>query len=282
MPKARSKNPNRPARTAPPKQKRPPKKRGNKGDFHGSRLAYLNSRLTAYNLAGTKVSFPDFWLETMRGYWSRFPWYIPITEEPPAEIPDEDISNMSADELVDRAKIMTALEEVSRLMFATCLPHGHERVPVRNSNVGSAIVPLQTDVLTRTPGLTYSQNTTLRSLGILLSYDQLGRSISHDARRTSTLSLPTGFQTSQAGRASRSETALLAIGTKTTCLLYGISVLKKQNGCTRRKWTHGSCLNSKLSQARSHRKREYAFFIFSKLSNGSPVLEKTSPKFYSP
>ena len=94
----------------------PPKKRGNKGDFHGLRLEYLNSRLASYHSNGNKTSFHDFWTETFNGYWRRFPWIIPLTVDPiDSEVPDEDedLSKLSAEELIQRATIMSTIESVS-------------------------------------------------------------------------------------------------------------------------------------------------------------------------
>lgn len=100
-----------------------PKKRGNKGDFHGLRLEYLNSRLPIYHDNGNKASFSDFWAETFTGYWRRFPWTVPLTIDPP-QAPheeDEDISQLSAEELHQRATIMTTIESVSVLEFSILL-----------------------------------------------------------------------------------------------------------------------------------------------------------------
>lgn len=100
-------------KTSGKKAKRPPQKRGNKGDFHGLRLEYLNSRLPAYHYNGNKMSFTDFWAETFTGYWQRFPWTVPLTTEPvePSD-EEEDISKLSAEELHQRAMIMSTIEKV--------------------------------------------------------------------------------------------------------------------------------------------------------------------------
>lgn len=92
-----------------PSAAKAPKKRGNKGDFHGSRLEFLNARVETYVNSGKG---PDFWATLMAAYWDRFPWTVPINEEPAQPILDEDISTLSPEEILQRAKIMHATEEV--------------------------------------------------------------------------------------------------------------------------------------------------------------------------
>lgn len=102
-----------------------PKKRGNKGDFHGARLAYLESQLDAFDVARQKRGYSDVWDNLFVGYWLRFPWFLPLTEDPPpAGAPDDDISNLSADELVQRAQIISATEKVGLIFtpFISCIP----------------------------------------------------------------------------------------------------------------------------------------------------------------
>ena len=97
----------------PPKSRKPPKKRGNKGDFHGSRKQYLTSLLPAYDAARGKSGFADFWSDTFSGYWRRFPWTVPIDQEPPATLPEDDLSKLSEEEMKQRADILTNTEQVS-------------------------------------------------------------------------------------------------------------------------------------------------------------------------
>jgi hypothetical protein len=60
------------------------KRRGPKGYFRDSQLAYLESNLPAYN-ATTKGNRHNFWHKFYTGWWQRFPWKLGDGDEPPTD-----------------------------------------------------------------------------------------------------------------------------------------------------------------------------------------------------
>lgn len=68
------------------KKNREPKggKSGNPGIFHGTRRDYLHEHLETFvDLKNSsRGSQKEFWDKLFAGYWSRFPWYVPIDKEP--------------------------------------------------------------------------------------------------------------------------------------------------------------------------------------------------------
>ncbi|KAK7064878.1 hypothetical protein R3P38DRAFT_2757470 [Favolaschia claudopus] len=63
-----------------------PKKRGNPGDFHGARRAFLFSRLDDYCKQSAEKTTRTWWADLWKEYWALFPWEIPISQEPPADL----------------------------------------------------------------------------------------------------------------------------------------------------------------------------------------------------
>ncbi|KAK7039754.1 hypothetical protein R3P38DRAFT_2769899 [Favolaschia claudopus] len=63
-----------------------PKKRGNPGDFHGARRAWLFSRLDEYCKQSAEKTTRTWWADLWRDYWATFPWEIPINQEPPEDL----------------------------------------------------------------------------------------------------------------------------------------------------------------------------------------------------
>ncbi|OJT12471.1 hypothetical protein TRAPUB_10979 [Trametes pubescens] len=68
------------------KKKREPKggKPGNPGIFHGARRDYLHEHIKTFAELKHKArgSQNTFWEKLYAGYWSRWPWYIPLDKEP--------------------------------------------------------------------------------------------------------------------------------------------------------------------------------------------------------
>ncbi|KAJ7355974.1 hypothetical protein DFH08DRAFT_803898 [Mycena albidolilacea] len=68
------------------------KKRGSSSDFAGQRLVFLTSKIPEYVGAskkkGTKLAKTEglrvFWPKVFQAYWDKFPWDLPLTEEPDA------------------------------------------------------------------------------------------------------------------------------------------------------------------------------------------------------
>ncbi|KAJ7071709.1 hypothetical protein B0H15DRAFT_957613 [Mycena belliarum] len=64
-----------------------PKKRGNKGDFHGQRLDFLEDRLPEYFAASRDGKTSKFWASLFEDYWSKFYWGLALDEEPTGPAP---------------------------------------------------------------------------------------------------------------------------------------------------------------------------------------------------
>ncbi|KAJ8514956.1 hypothetical protein ONZ45_g7563 [Pleurotus djamor] len=66
-----------------------PRKRGNRGDFQGRRLQHLDQAFSDYmaasSISSTKVT-EWFNNDFFPGWFEKFPWYIPLTEEVPVDI----------------------------------------------------------------------------------------------------------------------------------------------------------------------------------------------------
>ncbi|KAJ7084770.1 hypothetical protein B0H15DRAFT_951273 [Mycena belliarum] len=98
---------------------RAPKKRGNQGDFHGQREAFLRDRLPSYIEASEKQTTRSFWPELMFDYWKRFPWYLSLDEDSNNDtVPDETLDIDLSD--ADREKkrdILTKMEAKIKAWF---------------------------------------------------------------------------------------------------------------------------------------------------------------------
>ena len=87
-------------------------KRGNKGNFHGTRLVFLNDKLPDYLTYVPAGRFEPFWTKFFPEYWKRFPWWLPKNVEPTEE-------NMVFDEeetdavLVKKEKVIKSTKNVS-------------------------------------------------------------------------------------------------------------------------------------------------------------------------
>jgi hypothetical protein len=105
----------------------PAKKRGNKGNFVGSRLEYLDTFWEAYCAAkgsnDKTHKFSKFWPVVFEGYWERFDWRVPLTEEQLAGYdPVASEADLSEEEHQQKTKTVTKVEKVScRLLLLILL-----------------------------------------------------------------------------------------------------------------------------------------------------------------
>ncbi|KAJ7219929.1 hypothetical protein GGX14DRAFT_559743 [Mycena pura] len=83
----------------------PPQKRGNKGNFHGKRLEFLNNLVPAC-----------FWDTTMPAYHDAFPWRLPRDQDPPDD----------AEELAQYARAPENAEEEKKM--AEVIEHVEEKI----------------------------------------------------------------------------------------------------------------------------------------------------------
>ncbi|KAJ8469825.1 hypothetical protein ONZ45_g16760 [Pleurotus djamor] len=72
------------ARTVKRSKGEPPRKRGNKGDFHGRRLEYLDNSFAEYFAASEANTVGTWYTQTLFPTWfSTFPWYTSLADEVP-------------------------------------------------------------------------------------------------------------------------------------------------------------------------------------------------------
>lgn len=98
-----------------PKQKDgTPKKRGNQGDFHGKREAFLQARVAKFQELSKKEK-KTFWPKFFHEYWRAFPWSLSLNEDPPDDLVPDDTpdSELSPEQRVTKAEVLTAMEKVS-------------------------------------------------------------------------------------------------------------------------------------------------------------------------
>jgi hypothetical protein len=90
-------------------------RRGPKGYFKDSRLAYLERNLPAYN-ATTKGNRNNFWHKFYTGWWQRFPWKLDDGDEPPTDSPSKmaGLGSVAPGEDVPKGEVEKRLTEVWR------------------------------------------------------------------------------------------------------------------------------------------------------------------------
>ncbi|KAF4584856.1 hypothetical protein EYR40_001673 [Pleurotus pulmonarius] len=100
-----------PAEGTDPTLNQKKKKRGNQGDFHGQRLVFLESRLSAYQRASqegkTRTWFSNVLIPE---YWEKFDWRLPLDQDPPTtgslSTTDE---ALSSEDLEQKSKAMKGI-----------------------------------------------------------------------------------------------------------------------------------------------------------------------------
>jgi len=101
------------ADTAPVK-----KKRGKASDFQGSRAKYLESLIPKYKIASKAKKNPEtwanLWVEVFSGYWKRFPWRLPLNQEPDESNPTNyGLEPQNEAEEAEKEAIMQGIHTVS-------------------------------------------------------------------------------------------------------------------------------------------------------------------------
>ncbi|KAJ8494856.1 hypothetical protein ONZ45_g13099 [Pleurotus djamor] len=102
------------APTAP----KPKKKRGPKGDFHGQRLAFLESKLAEYQNASKNGEVQSWYNDVLfPAYWSRFHWSLAIDVEPsPNDVYPEE-SSLNREELDAKTEQETHITKKIKTWF---------------------------------------------------------------------------------------------------------------------------------------------------------------------
>jgi hypothetical protein len=81
----------------------PPKKRGNPSQFSASRLEFLQDRIPEYLRHSKKKTTDEFWADLMHDYWRKFPWRVPLLEEPPPPDPEAAVATSAEAEAAFKA-----------------------------------------------------------------------------------------------------------------------------------------------------------------------------------
>jgi hypothetical protein len=101
------------AKSAKNGEKKVKKKPGNKGDFQGLRLQFLEGQLNDY-LAASKVGQTRLWWpKLMKSYWEKFHWRLDLTQEPVAGDVWPPDSLLSAADVLKKTKTMEDTKSVS-------------------------------------------------------------------------------------------------------------------------------------------------------------------------
>ncbi|KAJ7732734.1 hypothetical protein DFH07DRAFT_780844 [Mycena maculata] len=116
-----------------PEPDAPAKKRGSPSDFQCQRLVFLTERIDDYITASKKgrgknsSDLSNFWRDLFFDYWRRFPWRLPLSEEPPAE-PEAPPANaeeafraldldLTSDEQDEKAKVQRETKDKIKRWF---------------------------------------------------------------------------------------------------------------------------------------------------------------------
>ncbi|KAK7055631.1 hypothetical protein R3P38DRAFT_3170305 [Favolaschia claudopus] len=97
-----------------------PQKRGNPGDFRGARREWLQSRVADYCKASDDRTTRDFWKRLLAEYWAKFPWDLPMNEDPPADLEGlgRADSDLSAEELAEKNAIKDKMDPKIKRWFS--------------------------------------------------------------------------------------------------------------------------------------------------------------------
>jgi hypothetical protein len=105
-----SRNPATKQSAAPaPKEKQKP---GNKGDFQGQHLEFLNSRMPDYLETSKKGKTRTLWPNLLRDYWEKFDWRLAMNQDPaPTDLfPPE--STLGVEAAATKSKVMQETKQV--------------------------------------------------------------------------------------------------------------------------------------------------------------------------
>ncbi|KAJ6504285.1 hypothetical protein C8R47DRAFT_1248391 [Mycena vitilis] len=87
---------------------KPKQKPGNKGDFHGQRLAFLKEQLDGYLEASRNGKTRKFWPPFFEKYWDKFSWRLKLDEEPEEGATSTAMEVLSKEEFEEKAKVQLA------------------------------------------------------------------------------------------------------------------------------------------------------------------------------
>ncbi|KAJ7201971.1 hypothetical protein B0H12DRAFT_1244105 [Mycena haematopus] len=89
----------------------PKKKTGKPSDFQGKRAEFLQDFYPTYADASKRNKTRGIWRDFFITYWARFPWRLPLTQDPDPDDPtDYALPPQNEDEEALKAKIMPQIE----------------------------------------------------------------------------------------------------------------------------------------------------------------------------
>jgi hypothetical protein len=91
----------------------PQKKRGNRGDFHGKRLEFLESKVELFCEHSEKKTTRTWWDKLWGEWWAEFPWDVPLNQDPLPGAKAKPDKELTPEEKDQKAKILTDTENVS-------------------------------------------------------------------------------------------------------------------------------------------------------------------------
>jgi hypothetical protein len=93
------------------------KKTGKPSDFLGKRAELLQEWVPTYSNASKLGKTRQVWKPLFRAYWDKFPWRLPLKQDPDANDPtDYALTPQTAEEEAEYAKLVPEIETVSPLL----------------------------------------------------------------------------------------------------------------------------------------------------------------------
>ncbi|KAJ6509610.1 hypothetical protein DFH09DRAFT_1100884 [Mycena vulgaris] len=127
-------------RAALPPEAQPKKKRGNPGDFIGSRREYLLGWLPRYIEKAKAHKIGEIWDELFVGYWQRFPWCLDLKQEPDtsdekdyAAPPEDDTEKEMKEVVIPGAEKSTTQRKLAELKSLVAMVITASRAVIRTA-----------------------------------------------------------------------------------------------------------------------------------------------------
>jgi hypothetical protein len=93
------------------------KKPGKPSDFQGERAKFLEEFYPTYADASKRGKTRNIWKNFFISYWQKFPWRLPLTQDPdPNNATDYALRPQNEEELDGKAKLVPEMETVSDAM----------------------------------------------------------------------------------------------------------------------------------------------------------------------
>lgn len=94
------------------------KKTGKPSDFQGQREELLQEWVLTYSNASKLGKTRGIWKSLFRAYWDKFPWRLPLRQDPdPNDPTDYALKPQTTEEEAEYAKLVPEIETVRRLLI---------------------------------------------------------------------------------------------------------------------------------------------------------------------